>query len=78
MVDRTLRPIVPTDIRRARASSAAGVRANAALSKDGTDGMTAPLKHKSFAAAELVGTYAASLWEGSTVYDSDRMLRPSR
>ena len=72
MVDRTSRPIVPTehaDEREHRRLLA--VRASASLPKDGTEGMTAPLKLQSFNAAELVGDFAASLWEGSVVYVGD-------
>ena len=64
-----LRPIVPTvhadetEHRRLLAT-----RVNAALPKDGTEGMTQPLLLKSFAVADLPD---AALWEGAIIYVPD-------
>jgi hypothetical protein len=72
MVDRTSRPIVPTehtDDREHRRLLA--TRVNAAFPKDGTEGMAAPLLMKSFTVASLVGDFAASLWTGATIYVSN-------
>jgi hypothetical protein len=72
MVDRTLRPIVPTehaDEREHRRQLA--VRASASLPKDGSEGMTGPLKMMSFTVAQLTGDFAASLWTGATVHVSN-------
>lgn len=65
----TRRPVVPTqnpnseEHRRQLAD-----RVNAAVMKDGTDGMVKPLPLKSYAVADLP---AASDWEGAIVYVSD-------
>lgn len=65
----TRRPIVPTqnpnaeEHRRQLAD-----RANAAVMKDGSDGMVRPLPLKSYAVADLP---TASDWEGAIVYVSD-------
>ena len=69
MVDRTLRPKVPlihaddTEHRRQLAK-----RANAALPKDGTEGMVNPLPLESYTVATVP---TASLWDGSLIYVSD-------
>lgn len=69
MVDRTQRPIAPTshpnevEHRRLLAE-----RANAGLPKDGTEGMTEPLKLKQLTVAELP---AASVWTGAIVFVTD-------
>lgn len=69
MVDRTLRPDVPLrnpDADEHRRQLA--VRANASLAKDGTNGMTMPLKLAQYAVANLP---TASLWTGAIVYVTD-------
>lgn len=72
MVDRTLRPAVPLAYPdEAEHRRQIAVRTNASLPKDGTEGMTNPLKLKSVTVAELTGDLAASLWTGSVVYVSD-------
>ena len=69
MVDRKLRPIVPTkhanavEHRRQLAE-----RANASLPKDGTEGMINPLMLESYTVATVPD---ATLWEGSLIYVSD-------
>lgn len=47
------------------------VRLNAALPKDGSQGMSHPLPLKSLTVAELTGDFAASLWQGAMIYISD-------
>lgn len=72
MVDRTLRPVAPlTSADPAEHRRQIAVRANAALPKDGTEGMTKPLLLKSLTVSELTGEYAASLWTGGLIYVSD-------
>ena len=72
MVDRTQRPDIPTThTDEAEHRRQLAVRVNAALPKDGTLGMTAPLLLKSLTVAELTGDYAASLWTNAMIYVSD-------
>lgn len=72
MVDRRYRPIAPVDHADEREHRRLiADRANAGLPKDGTEGMSAPMKAWSVTAASLTGDYAASLWEGAVVYVSD-------
>ena len=69
MADATLRPDAPLrhpdeeEHRRQLAN-----RANAALNKDGTNAMTAPLELKSYTVATLP---TASVWTGALVYVTD-------
>jgi hypothetical protein len=68
VVDRTSRPIVPVehaDEREHRRELA--VRANAAFPKDGTEGMTAPLRLMSYTTA---GLPSAALYPGAMVFNS--------
>lgn len=72
MVDRKYRPIVPVEHADERVHRRMlAMRANAALPKDGSEGMTYPLPLKSFVVADLTGDYAASLWSGATIYVSN-------
>lgn len=69
MVDRTLRPIVPTKHTNAEEHRRQlAERANASLPKDGTEGMTNPLLLKSFTVADVPD---ATIWTGAMIYVSD-------
>lgn len=69
MVDDTRRPVVPLfladDVEHRRIIA---MRTNAALPKDGTEGMQEPLVLKEYTVATLP---TASLWEGAMIYVSD-------
>ena len=69
VVDDTRRPVVPLfladDVEHRRIIA---MRTNAALPKDGTEGMQEPLVLKEYTVATLP---TASLWEGGIIYVSD-------
>jgi hypothetical protein len=73
MTDRTLRPLVPVthadeEIHRRLLAQ----RSNAMLPKDGTDGMSAPLRLASLTVSDLAtAKFAAALWTGAIVYVSN-------
>jgi len=69
MANRTTRPIVPIEHGNEREHRRLlAFRANAALPKDGTEGMSAPLALESYSTA---GLPTASLWKGALAYNSD-------
>ena len=71
MADRTQRPTVPlTHANEAEHRRQLAVRANASLPKDGTEGMTAPLRLPSYAVDDVP---TASLWTGALIYVSDEV-----
>ncbi len=69
MADRKIRPQIPVvhadEVEHRRLIA---VRANAALPKDGSEGMTEPLRLKSFTVATVP---TASLWTAAEIFVSD-------